>query len=147
MDSCKTPETYEHGSPSRKRSEPTTTVTDVHLKKNRTQIPQTTFFFLAHKSHKSNSKSAKKKHQRRPRNPPCHLRFVYAPEFPHEFHEVFPRRDLRSRLKVERDAPDHGTGVRTETPTSDLTGAFDSSRSSPLISRVFRQAIPSVIAI
>lgn len=45
----------------------------------------------------------------------------------------FPSFSLAARpsISLERDGPDHGTGVRTETPTSDLTEAFDSSQSSP----------------
>lgn len=52
----------------------------------------------------------------------------------------------RPAISLKRKTLDHGTGVRTEAPTSDLTEAFDSSQSSSS-SCVFMQVIPSVIMI
>jgi hypothetical protein len=61
----------------------------------------------------------KKVHWNRPRNPPCHLRFVYALRISKRNFRAFPSpRDLRSRLKEMAQITGPVWGLRRRPPTS-----------------------------
>jgi hypothetical protein len=94
MDSCKTPETYEHGSPSRKRSEPTTTVTDVHPKKKSHTNSSDHVFFFGSQIPQIKQQEQKKKRKRNTRVDQEIRLAISVSYMPQNFHTNFTRLSL-----------------------------------------------------